>query len=33
MFPYIPVTKQDEEEMLNTIGVNSIDELFNDIDE
>lgn len=31
MFPYIPVTKQDEEEMLNTIGVNSIDELFNDI--
>lgn len=31
MFPYIPLTKQDEEKMLKTIGVSSLEELFNDI--
>ena len=33
MFPYIPVTKKDEDEMLSVIGVNSIDDLFTDIPE
>lgn len=31
MFPYIPITKEDEEEMLKVIGVDSINDLFNDI--
>lgn len=31
MFPYIPITKQDEEKMLQVIGVKSIDDLFIDI--
>ncbi|MDO5717960.1 MAG: aminomethyl-transferring glycine dehydrogenase subunit GcvPA [Tissierellia bacterium] len=31
MFPYIPLTEQDEREMLEKIGVNSIDDLFKDI--
>ncbi len=31
--PYIPHTEQDREEMLATIGVSSIDELFRDIPE
>lgn len=31
MFPYIPNTTNDEEEMLKSIGVNSTDDLFNDI--
>ncbi|NMD71821.1 aminomethyl-transferring glycine dehydrogenase subunit GcvPA [Bacillus sp. DNRA2] len=30
---YLPMTDQDQKEMLATIGVNSIDELFNDIPE
>ncbi len=33
MFPYIPITKQDEDFMLNTIGIKTIDELFLDIPE
>ncbi len=33
MFPYIPVTDEDEKEMLNSIGLNSLDELFSDIPE
>lgn len=33
MFPYIPNKKDDEELMLKTIGVASIDELFKDIPE
>ncbi|AWI03015.1 aminomethyl-transferring glycine dehydrogenase subunit GcvPA [Clostridium drakei] len=33
MFPYIPVTPEDEKEMLNSIGLNSLDELFSDIPE
>lgn len=31
MFPYIPISKQDEEKMLQTIGVDTVDELFTDI--
>lgn len=31
MFPYIPLTKEEEREMLDTIGVSSIDDLFKDI--
>lgn len=31
MFPYIPNTSEDESEMLKSIGVNSIHDLFNDI--
>ncbi|MBM7693277.1 glycine dehydrogenase subunit 1 [Peribacillus deserti] len=30
---YLPMTEQDKEQMLNTIGVGSIDELFQDIPE
>ena len=30
---YLPLTKNDREEMLNTIGVNDIDELFSNIAE
>ncbi|RDU35134.1 aminomethyl-transferring glycine dehydrogenase subunit GcvPA [Neobacillus piezotolerans] len=30
---YLPMTEQDKAEMLETIGVNSVDELFNDIPE
>lgn len=33
MYPYIPHTKDDEQRMLETIGVNSIDDLFSDIPE
>jgi len=33
MYPYIPHTKEDEQRMLETIGVNSIDDLFSDIPE
>ena len=28
---YLPLTKNDREEMLSTIGVNNIDELFSNI--
>lgn len=31
MFPYIPVSKQDEEKMLGVIGVSSVQDLFTDI--
>lgn len=31
MFPYIPHTHEDEKEMLEFIGLNSLDELFSDI--
>ena len=31
MFPYIPTTHEDEQEMLKSIGLNSLDDLFNDI--
>ncbi len=31
MYPYIPNTPQDEKEMLQTIGLDSIDQLFDDI--
>ncbi len=31
MFPYISLTEQDEREMLERIGVESIDDLFRDI--
>jgi len=31
MYPYIPHTPQDEREMLESIGLNSLDELFDDI--
>ena len=31
MYPYIPNTKDDEKRMLETIGVNSIEDLFSDI--
>lgn len=31
MFPYIPVTPEEEREMLSSIGVNSIEDLFSDI--
>ncbi|MEH7525298.1 hypothetical protein V7149_18795, partial [Bacillus sp. JJ1503] len=30
---YLPMTETDKKEMLATIGVNSIDELFSDIPE
>ena len=30
---YLPLTKNDREEMLSTIGVNNIDELFSNIAE
>src|SRR5699024_9452663 len=30
---YLPMTSQDEKEMLETIGIGSIDELFSDIPE
>lgn len=33
MFPYIPVTHEDEKEMLSSIGLNSLDDLFSDIPE
>lgn len=33
MFPYIPVSKNDETHMLDIIGVNNIDDLFVDIPE
>lgn len=32
MFPYIPLTKEEEHSMLKELGINSVDELFNDID-
>lgn len=32
-YPYIPSTHEDEQEMLRSIGLNSLDELFNDIPE
>jgi glycine dehydrogenase subunit 1 len=32
-FPYIPNTKQDEEKMLKTLGLDSVDRLFDDIPE
>ena len=31
MFPYIPTTSEDEQEMLKVIGVDSIEDLFSDI--
>ena len=31
MFPYIPHTPEDEQEMLKSIGLNSVDQLFDDI--
>lgn len=33
MYPYIPNTPQDEQEMLKTIGLDSMDQLFGDIPE
>ena len=30
---YLPMTEQDQKEMLDVIGVSSIDELFSDIPE
>ena len=33
MYPYIPNTSEDEKRMLETIGVNSVDDLFSDIPE
>lgn len=33
MFPYIPNTPQDEKEMLEVIGLESIDQLFSDVPE
>lgn len=30
---YLPMTEQDQKEMLETIGVNSVEELFSDIPE
>jgi glycine dehydrogenase subunit 1 len=33
MFPYIPLTKNDEKVMLDQIGIQSVGELFNDIPE
>lgn len=33
MYPYIPNTNEDERKMLESIGVNSIEELFDDIPE
>lgn len=31
MFPYIPTTHEDEQEMLKSLGLNSLDDLFSDI--
>ena len=31
MFPYIPISKEDEKTMLDVIGVDSVDDLFVDI--
>lgn len=31
MFPYIPTTHEDEQEMLKSIGLNSLNDLFSDI--
>jgi len=31
MYPYIPTTHEDEQEMLKSIGLNSLEDLFNDI--
>ena len=31
MYPYIPNTPQDEQEMLQAIGLESVDQLFDDI--
>lgn len=31
MYPYIPNTSNDEKEMLESIGVDSVEELFSDI--
>jgi glycine cleavage system P protein (glycine dehydrogenase) subunit 1 len=31
MFPYIPTTPEDEQEMLKAAGLNSLDDLFSDI--
>ena len=28
MFPYLPNTKQDEERMLEALGIEDVDELF-----
>lgn len=33
MYPYIPHTSEDEREMLKSVGLNSVDELFSDIPE
>ncbi|MBM7701557.1 aminomethyl-transferring glycine dehydrogenase subunit GcvPA [Metabacillus iocasae] len=33
MHRYLPMTEQDKKEMLETVGVSSVDELFNDIPE
>lgn len=33
MFPYIPNTPKDEDKMLKTIGVSSVDDLFNDVND
>ena len=33
MFPYLPHTKEDRKEMMERIGIDSIDQLFNDIPE
>ena len=30
---YLPMTEQDQKEMLETIGVSTVDELFSDIPE
>ncbi len=32
-YPYIPSTHEEEQEMLKSIGLNSLDELFSDIPE
>ena len=33
MYPYIPHTSEDEKQMLEGIGLTSVDELFDDIPE
>ena len=33
MFPYIPNSKLDEKKMLDSLGMNSLEELFKDIPE
>ncbi len=33
MFPYIPITPEDEEKMLSSIGLKSLDDLFSDVPE